>query len=96
MAEDGRMRRWIFTLAAVLGLAVVAGSGPAALQGQISAVLQAQISAVVQAQEKGGDDYTGPYNVVAGWPKPSRLAKPGQNLGDLGGDAEPRDYAVPR
>jgi hypothetical protein len=63
------MRSWILTLAVVLGLAIVAGSGSATLEGQ----------------EKGGDDYTGPYNVVAGWPKPSRLAKPGQIFGSTSG-----------
>ena len=63
------MRGWIPGLAVVLGLGVIAGSNPAILLGQ----------------EKGGDDYTGPYNVVAKWPLPSRLARPGRIFGSTSG-----------
>jgi len=36
-------------------------------------------------QEKGGDDRTGPYDVVAGWPQPLALARPGNIWGSTGG-----------
>ena len=36
-------------------------------------------------QEKGGDDRTGPYDVVANWPPPLALAKPGYIWGSTGG-----------
>ena len=44
-------------------------------------------SAILQGQgnEKGGDDYTGPYNVAMHWPKPSRLAGPGRIFGSTSG-----------
>lgn len=66
------MRSWILTVAAALAVGVVAVPASAILHGQA-------------AQEKGGDDYTGPYNVVPKWPLPSRLAKPGQILGSTSG-----------
>ena len=66
------MRKWMLTLAAVLAVGVVAAPKFAVVYGQA-------------APEKGGDDYTGPYNVVKGWPLPSRLAKPGQILGSTSG-----------
>src|SRR5687768_8505035 len=64
------MRAWAVSLAVVLALGVaVAPPG----------------SAILRGQEKGGDDYTGPYNVVAKWPLPSRLAKPGRIFGSTSG-----------
>src|SRR5438046_10764076 len=36
-------------------------------------------------QEKGGDDRTGPYDVVQGWPQPLGFAKPGYIWGSTGG-----------
>lgn len=36
-------------------------------------------------QEKGGDDRTGPYDVVPNWPQPLALAKPGYIWGSTGG-----------
>src|SRR5437773_11511719 len=42
-------------------------------------------SASALLQEKGGDDRTGPYDVVAGWPPPLALAKPGYIWGSTGG-----------
>ena len=66
------MRTPMLALAAVTGLCLVAGSGAAVLQGQ-------------QGHEKGGDDYTGPYNVAPNWPKPSRLAGPGRIWGSTSG-----------
>ncbi|HEV3139094.1 MAG TPA: peptidyl-alpha-hydroxyglycine alpha-amidating lyase family protein [Vicinamibacterales bacterium] len=36
-------------------------------------------------QEKGGDDRTGPYDVVANWPQPLAFAKPGYIWGSTGG-----------
>ena len=36
-------------------------------------------------QEKGGDDVTGPYNVVEKWPLPLSVAKPGYIWGSTGG-----------
>ena len=48
-------------------------------------IVAAPTSAILHGQEKGGDDYTGSYNPVVGWPKPSRLAKPGQILGSTSG-----------
>ena len=42
-------------------------------------------SAPALLQEKGGDDRTGPYDVVAGWPPPLALAKPGYIWGSTGG-----------
>src|SRR5436190_7554253 len=37
------------------------------------------------AQEKGGDDRTGPYDVVPNWPQPLAFAKPGYIWGSTGG-----------
>jgi len=42
-------------------------------------------SASVLVQEKGGDDRTGPYDVVANWPQPLAFAKPGYIWGSTGG-----------
>ncbi|HZR24747.1 MAG TPA: peptidyl-alpha-hydroxyglycine alpha-amidating lyase family protein [Vicinamibacterales bacterium] len=39
----------------------------------------------VATQEKGGDDRTGPYDVVAGWPQPLGFAKPGYIWSSIGG-----------
>src|SRR2546426_12121120 len=36
-------------------------------------------------QEKGGDDVTGPYNVVEKWPLPLSVAKPGHIWGSTRG-----------
>src|SRR5437762_12059971 len=36
-------------------------------------------------KEKGGDDVTGPYNVVEKWPLPLSVAKPGYIWGSTGG-----------
>src|SRR5580765_5526591 len=36
-------------------------------------------------QEKGGDDRTGPYDVVPGWPQPLAFARPGYICGSTGG-----------
>ena len=63
------MRTWMLTLAVVFGLGVVAGPS----------------SAILQGQQKGGDDYTGPYDVVRDWPRPSRLAGPGRIFGSTSG-----------
>jgi hypothetical protein len=43
------MRAWAGTLAVVLALGVAAAPG----------------SAILQGQEKGGDDYTGPFHKVS-------------------------------
>src|SRR5438309_2347802 len=43
------------------------------------------LSSAAFVQEKGGDDRTGPYDVVAGWPQPLALAKPGYIWGSTGG-----------
>jgi DNA-binding beta-propeller fold protein YncE len=43
------------------------------------------LSSPALLQEKGGDDRTGPYDVVAKWPQPLALAKPGQIWGSTGG-----------
>jgi hypothetical protein len=42
-------------------------------------------SASAMLQEKGGDDRTGPYDVVANWPQPLAFAKPGYIWGSTGG-----------
>jgi hypothetical protein len=42
-------------------------------------------STSVLVQEKGGDDRTGPYDVVANWPQPLAFAKPGYIWGSTGG-----------
>ena len=49
------------------------------------AAATALMVSVVPAQEKGGDDYTGPYTVAENWPKPSRLAGPGRVWGSTSG-----------
>ena len=41
--------------------------------------------AAAPLQEKGGDDMTGPYNVVEKWPGPLSVAKPGYIWGSTGG-----------
>ena len=43
------------------------------------------LSAPALLQEKGGDDRTGPYDVVSGWPQPLGYAKPGYIWGSSGG-----------
>ncbi len=43
------------------------------------------LSAPATLQEKGGDDRTGPYDVVANWPQPLAYAKPGYIWGSTGG-----------
>ncbi len=43
------------------------------------------LSAPALLQEKGGDDVTGPYDVVANWPQPLAFAKPGYIWGSAGG-----------
>ena len=43
------------------------------------------LSAPALLQEKGGDDRTGPYDVVANWPQPLGYAKPGYIWGSTGG-----------
>ena len=42
-------------------------------------------SAPALLQEKGGDDRTGPYDVVPNWPQPLAFAKPGYIWGSTGG-----------
>jgi hypothetical protein len=54
-----------------LSLAIVAGVGA--------------VVAPAPLQEKGGDDRTGPYDVVANWPLPLGYAKPGYIWGSTGG-----------
>jgi peptidylamidoglycolate lyase len=41
------------------------------------------IAAAAWAQEKGGDELTGPYDVVAGWP--ADICGPGWQIGSVGG-----------
>jgi len=43
------------------------------------------LSSPALLQEKGGDDVTGPYDVVPNWPQPLALAKPGYIWGSAGG-----------
>jgi DNA-binding beta-propeller fold protein YncE len=50
-----------------------------------TALALGSFSAPAWLQEKGGDDRTGPYDVVAGWPPPLALAKPGYIWGSTGG-----------
>ena len=47
--------------------------------------LVGSFSAPALLQEKGGDDRTGPYDVVQGWPMPLGYAKPGYIWGSTGG-----------
>src|SRR5438128_2654034 len=56
-----------------------------AITGLLAAVAIGSFSAPVLLQEKGGDDRTGPYDVVQGWPLPLALAKPGYIWGSTGG-----------
>ena len=56
-----------------------------ALLSVLAAVLFGLFSAPAFLQEKGGDDRTGPYNVVPGWPQPLAFAKPGNIWGSTGG-----------
>jgi hypothetical protein len=48
-------------------------------------VLAGFLSAPALLQEKGGDDRTGPYDVVANWPQPLGYARPGYIWGSTGG-----------
>ena len=48
-----------------------------------SAILS--VAAGTPQQEKGGDDRTGPYDVVPSWPQPLAFAKPGYIWGSTGG-----------
>jgi NHL repeat-containing protein len=50
-----------------------------------AAALVGSFSAPALLQEKGGDDRTGPYDVVANWPQPLAYAKPGYIWGSTGG-----------
>jgi hypothetical protein len=50
-----------------------------------AAALVGSLSAPALLQEKGGDDRTGPYDVVPGWPQPLGYAKPGYIWGSTGG-----------
>ena len=43
------------------------------------------LSAPALLQEKGGDDRTGPYDVVATWPQLLAYARPGYIWGSTGG-----------
>ena len=56
---------------------------------RLTALLAASILVTLSAgafmQEKGGDDRTGPYDVVTGWPQPLTFAKPGYIWGSTGG-----------
>ena len=51
----------------------------------IVAVFVAAAVGVVSTQEKGGDDRTGPYDVVQGWPQPLAFAQRGYIWGSTGG-----------
>ena len=48
------------------------------------ALIVAAAVAVGFTQEKGGDDRTGPYDVVDGWPQPLGFAKAGYIWGSTG------------
>jgi peptidylamidoglycolate lyase len=65
-----------------LSLVVVVGVGY--LSAHPSTVARGALSNV-EGQEKGGDDRTGPYDVVANWPQPLSFAKPGYIWGSTGG-----------
>jgi len=56
-----------------------------AITGLLAAVAIGSLSVPVLLQEKGGDDRTGPYDVVQGWPQPLAFAKPGYIWGSTGG-----------
>ncbi len=49
----------------------------------VGALLAGLVSVPVAVQEKGGEDLTGPYDVVANWPQP--LGHPGWTWGSQGG-----------
>jgi hypothetical protein len=51
----------------------------------VAVVLFGAMSTPALLQEKGGDNRTGPYDVVEKWPLPSRLAKPGHIFGSTAG-----------
>jgi 6-bladed beta-propeller len=51
----------------------------------LAAIAASSFSAPARLQEKGGDDRTGPYDVVTGWPQPLAFAKPGYIWGSTGG-----------
>lgn len=50
-----------------------------------AALVGGALSATAYLQEKGGDDRTGPYDAVAGWPQPLGFAHPGYIWGSTGG-----------
>lgn len=51
----------------------------------VAVVLLGFVSAPAFLQEKGGDDRTGPYDVVPNWPLPLGFANPGYIWGSTGG-----------
>ena len=51
----------------------------------VSVLAAGFLSSPALLQEKGGDDRTGPYDVVTGWPPPLGFAKPGYIWGSTGG-----------
>ncbi|MGE0451513.1 MAG: peptidyl-alpha-hydroxyglycine alpha-amidating lyase family protein [Vicinamibacterales bacterium] len=51
----------------------------------VAVVLLGFVSAPALLQEKGGDDRTGPYDVVPNWPLPLGFANPGYIWGSTGG-----------
>jgi hypothetical protein len=55
------------------------------MRSAIVVLLVIAAAGVVSTQEKGGDDRTGPYDVVQGWPQPLGFAKPGYIWGSTGG-----------
>src|SRR4029077_825291 len=57
----------------------------AAITALLTASAVLTFSAGALLQEKGGDDRTGPYDVVANWPQPLGFAKPGYIWGSTGG-----------
>src|SRR5690242_17129327 len=59
--------------------------GSKKMRAAIAALLVAVAAGAVYTQEKGGDDRTGPYDVVAGWPQPLGFAKPGYIWSSIGG-----------
>src|SRR5579864_2483841 len=55
------------------------------MRAAVVAMFVAAAVGAVSTQEKGGDDRTGPYDVVTGWPQPLGFAKPGYIWGSTGG-----------
>ena len=56
-----------------------------ALLSLLVVVVLGLLSAPAFLQEKGGDDRTGPYDVVPNWPGPLSVARPGNIWGSTGG-----------